>query len=69
MSQSTLAEALGLTFQQVQKYEKGANRIGASRPQQIAQILQMPVEYFFEGLPHQRGLSRRMWERGLELRP
>jgi DNA-binding XRE family transcriptional regulator len=51
MSQSTLAEALGLTFQQVQKYEKGANRIGASRLQQIAQILHMPVEYFFEGMP------------------
>jgi transcriptional regulator with XRE-family HTH domain len=55
MSQSTLAEALGLTFQQVQKYEKGANRIGAGRLQQIAQILQMPVESFFEGLPHERG--------------
>jgi transcriptional regulator with XRE-family HTH domain len=58
MSQSTLAEALGLTFQQVQKYEKGANRIGAGRLQQIAQILQMPVESFFEGLPHDRGQRR-----------
>jgi len=58
MSQSTLAEALGLTFQQVQKYEKGANRIGASRLQQIAQILRMPVEHFFEGLPHERGPRR-----------
>jgi transcriptional regulator with XRE-family HTH domain len=58
MSQSTLAEALGLTFQQVQKYEKGANRIGAGRLQHIAQILQMPVEYFFEGLPHERGSRR-----------
>jgi transcriptional regulator with XRE-family HTH domain len=58
MSQSTLAEALGLTFQQVQKYEKGANRISASRLQQIAQILHMPVEYFFEGLPHERGVRR-----------
>jgi transcriptional regulator with XRE-family HTH domain len=58
MSQSTLAEALGLTFQQVQKYEKGANRISASRLQQIAQILQMRVENFFEGLPHERGLRR-----------
>jgi transcriptional regulator with XRE-family HTH domain len=58
MSQSTLAEALGLTFQQVQKYEKGANRIGASRLQHIAQILQMPVEYFFEGLPQERGPRR-----------
>ena len=55
MSQSTLAEALGLTFQQVQKYEKGANRVGASRLQQIAQILQVPVESFFEGLPHEPG--------------
>jgi transcriptional regulator with XRE-family HTH domain len=54
MSQSTLAEALGLTFQQVQKYEKGANRVSSSRLQQLAQILQMPVEYFFEGLPHER---------------
>jgi transcriptional regulator with XRE-family HTH domain len=58
MSQSTLADALGLTFQQVQKYEKGANRIGAGRLQQIAQILQMPVESFFEGLPHERGQRR-----------
>ena len=58
MSQSTLAEALGLTFQQVQKYERGANRIGAGRLQQIAQILQMPVESFFEGLPHERGQRR-----------
>ena len=51
MSQETLAEALGLTFQQVQKYEKGANRIGASRLQQIANILQVPVAFFFEGAP------------------
>ena len=53
-----LAEALGLTFQQVQKYEKGAKRIGASRLQHIAQILKMPVESFFEGLPHERGQRR-----------
>jgi transcriptional regulator with XRE-family HTH domain len=58
MSQSTLAEGLGLTFQQVQKYEKGANRIGAGRLQHIAQILQVPVESFFEGLPHERGPRR-----------
>jgi transcriptional regulator with XRE-family HTH domain len=58
MSQSILAEALGLTFQQVQKYEKGVNRIGAGRLQQIAQILQMPVDSFFEGLPHERGHRR-----------
>ncbi|PSC04861.1 transcriptional regulator [Alsobacter soli] len=51
MSQEKLGEALGLTFQQVQKYEKGTNRIGASRLQQISKILGMPVEFFFEGSP------------------
>jgi transcriptional regulator with XRE-family HTH domain len=51
MSQEKLGDALGLTFQQVQKYEKGANRIGASRLQQIAHILQVPVAFFFEGAP------------------
>jgi transcriptional regulator with XRE-family HTH domain len=54
MSQEKLGDALGLTFQQVQKYEKGANRIGASRLQQISQILQVPVSFFFEGVPTQR---------------
>jgi len=49
MSQTDVAEALGLTFQQVQKYEKGANRIGAGRLQHISQILQVPVPFFFEG--------------------
>src|SRR5215468_3921888 len=52
MSQEQLAETLGLTFQQVQKYEKGANRIGAGRLQQISQILQVPVAFFFEGAPN-----------------
>jgi transcriptional regulator with XRE-family HTH domain len=52
MSQSKVADALGLTFQQAQKYEKGANRIGASRLQHVSQILQVPVEFFFEGSPH-----------------
>jgi transcriptional regulator with XRE-family HTH domain len=52
MSQEKLGDALGLTFQQVQKYEKGTNRIGASRLQQIAQILQVPVSFFFEGAPN-----------------
>jgi transcriptional regulator with XRE-family HTH domain len=51
MSQEKLGDALGLTFQQVQKYEKGTNRIGASRLQQISHILQVPVEFFFEGGP------------------
>jgi transcriptional regulator with XRE-family HTH domain len=51
MSQEKLGDALGLTFQQVQKYEKGTNRIGASRLQQISHILQVPVSFFFEGAP------------------
>lgn len=50
MSQSKLAEAVGLTFQQIQKYEKGSNRIGASRMWQFAQALGVPVASFFEGL-------------------
>jgi transcriptional regulator with XRE-family HTH domain len=55
MSQEKLGDALGLTFQQVQKYEKGANRIGASRLQQIAHILQVPVSFFFDGAPNVPG--------------
>ncbi len=55
MSQEKLGDALGLTFQQVQKYEKGTNRIGASRLQQIAHILQVPVSFFFDGGPNQSG--------------
>ena len=51
MSQEKLGDALGLTFQQVQKYEKGTNRIGASRLQQISHILQVPVSFFFDGAP------------------
>src|ERR1044071_9485162 len=51
MSQEKLGDSLGLTFQQVQKYEKGTNRIGASRLQQISLILQVPVSFFFEGAP------------------
>jgi transcriptional regulator with XRE-family HTH domain len=52
MSQTKLGDALGLTFQQVQKYENGTNRIGASRLQQISHILQVPVAFFFEGAPN-----------------
>ena len=50
VSQERLAEALGLTFQQVQKYERGANRISASKLYEIARFLSAPVAYFFEGL-------------------
>lgn len=52
MSQEKLGEALDLTFQQVQKYEKGTNRIGASRLQQISKILQVPPSFFFDGNPN-----------------
>jgi transcriptional regulator with XRE-family HTH domain len=51
MSQEKLGEKLGITFQQIQKYEKGTNRIGASRLQQIATVLSVPVSFFFEGAP------------------
>ena len=50
ISQEKLAENLGLTFQQVQKYEKGANRVSASKLYEIARALQASVEYFFRGL-------------------
>ena len=51
MSQTTLGNAVGVSFQQVQKYEKGANRVSASRLQRIADILEVPVPFFFEELP------------------
>lgn len=54
MSQEKLGEALDLTFQQIQKYEKGTNRISASRLQRIAHILGVPVTFFFEGAPSDR---------------
>ena len=50
MNQETLARALGLTFQQVQKYEGGANRVSASRLSQIAEILGVPISYFFNDI-------------------
>jgi transcriptional regulator with XRE-family HTH domain len=51
MSQQVLGGHIDLTFQQIQKYEKGMNRIGASRLQQIGKILEVPAAYFFEGAP------------------
>ena len=51
LSQSKLGEALNITFQQIQKYEKGSNRIGASRLQELARVLKVPPAYFFEGAP------------------
>ena len=58
MSQEKLGAALGLTFQQVQKYEKGTNRIGASRLQQISKVLDAPPSFFFEGAPTSEAISR-----------
>ena len=62
MSQGKLGDALGLTFQQVQKYEKATNRIGASRLQQISHILQVSVAFFFEGALNLHGSTDRMKE-------
>ena len=56
-SQEKLADTLGVTFQQVQKYEKGANRIGASRLQEISKSLQVPPSFFFDGAPTGAGPS------------
>ena len=55
MSQEKLAEKLGLTFQQVQKYEKGINRIGASRLFELSQLLGVPVQFFYEDAPVAEG--------------
>ena len=51
LTQDRLAKSVGITFQQVQKYERGTNRIVASRLYELAKVLQVSVEYFFEGLP------------------
>ncbi|AWN46831.1 transcriptional regulator [Methylobacterium terrae] len=55
VSQEKLGDALGVTFQQIQKYEKGTNRISASRLRQIADMLNVPVSFFYEGAPRQDG--------------
>lgn len=53
ISQEKLGRDLGLTFQQIQKYEKGANRVGASRLYEISQLLSVPTAYFFEDIPEE----------------
>lgn len=58
LSQEKLGERMGLTFQQIQKYEKGVNRIGASRLFQLSQILEVPVQFFFEGAPSVDGMAQ-----------
>ena len=77
LSQTQVADALGITFQQIQKYERGSNRISASKLYDAAKLLQAPVSYFFEGLDetdggHDDGFAHRMIQfistpEGLEL--
>lgn len=55
ISQNKLGDLIGVTFQQIQKYEKGSNRMGASRLYQIAKVLLIPVSYFFEGYEEAEG--------------
>lgn len=69
MSQEKLGAALGLTFQQVQKYERGANRMGASRLHQISRILDVPVEFFFEELPKELSSGRGATAAGMAEEP
>ena len=59
LSQEKLAEGLGVTFQQVQKYERGSNRISASRLYSMTQILDVPITYFFEGVDDHKGANFR----------
>lgn len=59
MSQTQLANQVGVTFQQIQKYEKGTNRVSASRLQQFCEALDVPVHFFFEGAPKSNRLPRR----------
>ncbi len=67
LSQERLGEALGLTFQQVQKYERGVNRVGASRLFDLSRILDVPISFFFDDLPEPLGEAggaaapRRAW--------
>lgn len=69
MSQERLGENLGLTFQQVQKYEKGSNRIGASRLYEISKVLETPVSYFYEGYAPANHASGASTLGGLEEEP
>ena len=74
MSQEKLGDAIGLTFQQVQKYERGANRIGSSRLYDLSRVLDVPVSFFFEEMPTAVAKSspaqrRRMAEEKAEYEP
>jgi transcriptional regulator with XRE-family HTH domain len=69
LSQEKLGEAIGLTFQQVQKYERGANRIGASRLYDLARVLDVPVSFFFEEMAPETKQSSPAQVRGLREEP
>lgn len=64
MSQEKLGEALGLTFQQVQKYERGVNRIGASRLFDLSRVLDVPISFFFDDMPDALGGGRGLMRGG-----
>ena len=64
MTQTDLGDELGLTFQQVQKYEKGTNRIGSSRLYELSRVFDVPVEHFFEGMPPEAAASLPAKRRG-----
>jgi transcriptional regulator with XRE-family HTH domain len=64
MSQTKLGTAVGLTFQQIQKYERGSNRIGSSRLYEFAKVLDVPVSYFFDEMPSNALSGRPMSGRG-----
>jgi len=66
ISQEKLGEAVELTFQQVQKYERGANRIGASRLYEFSRILDVPVSYFFQDMPKELGTPAGAYEVGMK---
>ena len=69
MSQEKLGEAIGLTFQQVQKYERGANRIGSSRLYDLSRVLDVPVAFFFEDMPDTVASSSPAQRRGMAEEP
>jgi len=64
MSQTKLGDAVGLTFQQIQKYERGSNRIASSRLYEFAKVLDVPVSHFFDGMPTNALVGRPMSGRG-----
>ena len=65
LSQEKLGDAVGLTFQQIQKYERGANRIGSSRLFQFSQILDVPISFFFDKMPSGLKTVKRQFSEGI----